>query len=314
MNLYRYRTASYGDLAHCLSALPDHERLLAPEQMLAHWRRWFCRGALNASILERCAADRPPQTVGVGVSLWLSDAGVETLLAGLDGVSVITSLYRAANGGDDWAVDHETLCELHARQGMNLLVLHFWVALAPTDPELPPLFAQAHASFREVHEGFGVGRLLQQVPAPQVPILSAAGMRPIHELPGRPPLVLMAMDRQDARATPGSTFSFLFFAHPRSLPLTAAQQRMIGLALNQLTDDQIAARMGCSRRYVRNLWNGVYVALEAAHDSNARAQSPADDGSNARGPERRRRALAFLRLQPQELRPGLPPLCPESAD
>lgn len=90
-----------------------------------------------------------------------------------------------------------------------------------------------------------------------------------------------------------------------------AVQRMLQLALCQMTDDEIAAALGCSRDYVRKLWSDTYARLEdqaalRLNDSSALESALPGPADHKRGQERRRLALDFLRANVQVLRPGLP--------
>jgi hypothetical protein len=119
-------------------------------------------------------------------------------------------------------------------------------------------------------------------------------------------MALMGLNREDAHTMPGSALAFLFFSPRSRLDLRPSVQRMLGLALQQLTDDDIAAALACSRDYVRKLWDDAYDRLDEAGVLRT-GSAPSLDSVNApRGRERRRQALEFLRSNPQELRPGLP--------
>ena len=79
---------------------------------------------------------------------------------------------------------------------------------------------------------------------------------------------------------------------------------MLTLALRQLTDADIAARMGCSREYIRKLWTKVYHALQA--NAGHQEGQPEQFKNRHRGREQRRLALEFFRAHLEELRPGRP--------
>ncbi len=115
------------------------------------------------------------------------------------------------------------------------------------------------------------------------------------------PRALAMLARDDARAEPGSLLSFLFLTPPSRLRLRPSEQRMLLLALRQLTDSDIAERMDCSREYIRKLWSRVYDALHA-HAALAHVEE-SESRKNHRGREKRRLALEFFRAHPEELRP-----------
>lgn len=204
----------------------------------------------------------------------------------------------------------------HDRGALNLMVLHFWTASDVTDPAFHPVFLQAHASFRDIHQGFGVQRMYQEVPLTHVPFLAAAGMQTLHTSAGAASggLAWMGITHKDANASPGSTFSFLFFSPPRRLNLKPAVQRMLTLAARQSTDDDIADMLGCSRDYVRKLWTDAYAMMEDAGVLSPLNHQQPGTSAPVRGRERRRAALEFLRANPHELRPGLATVARHHAD
>ena len=86
---------------------------------------------------------------------------------------------------------------------------------------------------------------------------------------------------------------------------------MLQLALQQLTDDDIAEALGCSRDYVRKLWSDAYARMEdqgvlVLSDASLPHSTRRDPTGPKRGRERRRLVLEFLRANLQEVRPGLP--------
>lgn len=154
----------------------------------------------------------------------------------------------------------------HAEQKLNLLVLHFWTRRPPFEPEFQAVFVQSHAKFRDLHQGYGVQRMLQEVTLPEIDILLAAGLKVVRaDAPDAvSPRVVLGLGREDGLAFPGSTLSFLFLSPKSRLGLRPSVQRMLGLALQQLTDDGIALALACSRDYVRKLWDDAYEKLDAA--------------------------------------------------
>lgn len=110
--------------------------------------------------------------------------------------------------------------------------------------------------------------------------------------------------RQDAAARPGHPLSFLMkFPAPR-LGFTRAQQRLLELALLDMSDRQAAEHLELTEAAIKKRWRSIYERLE----SNGGALAPTD----LSGADRRRHLLQYLRQHLEELRPWREPV-PEVA-
>lgn len=293
MPVFRARVAAPGELEGLAALLPPKE-LGSPSRTVAErWRAWQQQHALNVGVIERHAGGAV-EVVGLGVTAWLSSCGLAEALRGSD-APLSARLYAQ----DAWPVlTYPQLCEAHRAQTLTLAVLHFWSALRRGDDGFIELLMHGHQALRELHEGFGMSGLYVEALDDAVVVLAQAGLWPV--LPRRGGRTMMGLGREEALLSPGSTMSFLFLAPAARLALAGPCQRMVTLALRQLTDEGIAAQLKCTRDHVRGLWEKVYDALEAVG-------ALAVGSGHGRGPERRRLALEFFRTHPQELRPGLPP-------
>lgn len=294
--VFRARAASAAEFGRCVGLLPAEELGIPRDRVAELWRRWQREHAINVGVIEVTERDAP-RVVGLGVTAWLSETGVqEAMRPGDDAFSA--RLYRQGNDGASPVLTYSALCEGHQAQTLSLVLLHFWSSVQRGDPGFIDLLMHAHLGFRELHEGYGLSSLYQEAYDDSVVVLAQAGLWPV--LPRRNGRTMMGLDREEAVRSPGSTMSVLFLTPPARLVLPGACQRMLTLALRQLTDEGIAGHLGCSRDNVRNLWARVYEAMLEA------GVLPAGVDPNARGPEKRRLALEFFRTHPQELRPGLP--------
>jgi biotin operon repressor len=295
-------------VADALALVPPEELGgVSAEQALACWRHWASQGALGIGWVRAGESASPESVQCVGVTLWVADAAVEAMTG--PGPTDPKLVYQRS---DAWVMDRGAIRSAHAQRRLSLLVLHFWARPQPGDPDFMPVFEQSSSLFKELHQGFGVQRVLQQVPADRAGLLAMAGFRSVRTEQadargGSAARTMMLIDADAACSNPGTWISFLFMSPPARLGLGAAAQRMLTLALEQHTDDDIARLLGCSRDYVRKLWNEAYEALEDAgvlikRHRGGRGQ---DDAGASRGRERRRQALNHLRHNLQELRPGL---------
>lgn len=301
----RRREADFPDLAGCVAALPDEDCPLPREDLLALWQEWHAQGALAVSIVEHIGmADGQARLVALLVRIWVNDPMFDAAL-GRGAESLARQLYLSVNDAQPSPVLSQIeIYQAHHQCDLNLLLVHCWEQAELSDSAARDVYLHKHAAFEESHFGFGVKRMLCEAPMAKVQTLQAAGLREWQRDGAIPDRVLMHMDQARAQAQMGSTFSFLFLRPPARLRLRPATQRMLALAMRQLTDEDIAARLGCTRDYVRSLWDAVYDILDRA--GLGEQQLPGAARKNGRNSERRRRCLEFFRQHPQELRPGLP--------
>jgi hypothetical protein len=307
MSVLQYQPVQFHELEEALNCIPSHTTGLDKSANLKLWRRWYLEGSLQICRVEATHGDGSRQIQALGVSAWITDSAV-TALRKIEEASSARRVYEAASKGLSWLMDKRLIQTAHARNDLNLMVLHFWSSVDVSSPAFQPVFFQAHSGFRDMHQGFGVKLLLQEVPTVESHLVAAAGMRSLHQDSSKAvhPVSLMGISREDASANPGSTFSFLFFSPARRLTLKPAVQRMLVLALRQLTDQDIATTLGCSRDYVRKLWTDAYDAMQETGALLTVDTPQQTTSAPVRGRERRRTALEFVRANPHELRPGLP--------
>ena len=310
MSLFRSSQVRHDELQRALACLPAHELGVPFDENLALWRKWYAEGALQLGWVETLGPDAGGEVQCLGVTLWITDHAVRALAERGEGTAAqrICLAERAGAADPAWVMDATQIGAAHTAQTLNLLVIHFWTRRAPFEPDFQPVFVQSYALFKEQHQGYGVRQMLQEVPLYQADILKAGGLKTVRaDAPDASlPLALLGLNREEAHATPGSSLAFLFFSPPSRLGLRPSIQRMLGLALRQLTDDDIAQALSCSRDYVRKLWGDVYENLDQAGVLQAGNPGSADSNVAPRGRERRRLALEFFRANPQELRPGMP--------
>jgi DNA-binding CsgD family transcriptional regulator len=105
-----------------------------------------------------------------------------------------------------------------------------------------------------------------------------------------------------ADTPPSTPVSAVFTYLPPLFRFTAAEQRMLLRAIEGLTDEEIAGSLSVSRDAVKQTWRSIYDHVtQVMPDLVDRVQMVAGEG--ARGQEKRRRIVAYVRDNAQELRP-----------
>lgn len=112
---------------------------------------------------------------------------------------------------------------------------------------------------------------------------------------------LMGLTREEARVREGCVLGHYFIYDRPRFGFTARQQEMLRRSLLRpdLSDEALAETLGASVSGVKNWWLAIYRRVcEVSPDL-----LPLGDADKARGPEKRRRLLQYLREHPEELRP-----------
>ena len=123
--------------------------------------------------------------------------------------------------------------------------------------------------------------------------------------PCRSTSFLMGITREEARAREGCVMGHYFiYSRPR-FGFNLREQEMLCLCqrMPEATNKSLAQTLDVPLNTVKNWWLSIYGRVtDAAPDL-----LPLPEAEGARGPEKRRRLLQYLREHPEELRPYKPP-------
>lgn len=329
MSLFKPESLGPDDLPHALALLSPGDCGIDAASALKLWKKWHAMDALSIGWVRAMGEPTTHAVKTLGVTLWITNHAAASIRHGGVG-SAAQQLYRACSAdpaSPAWVMDKAQILKAHKAQKLNLLVLHFWTRMLPTDDEFLPIFVITTRQFQELHQGFGIQQALQEVAAFELPFVDPMGLSAISRAGQVPDLhqppelqrVLVGVDRSELTSKKSGAVALLLVSPPSRLMLRETAQRLLGLALKEHTDEEIAAILGCRRDSLRPVWDSIYAALENASvnlltselrekdaSANISGQSPALTLAAApvRGRERRRLALAFFRHNLQELRPG----------
>jgi len=115
---------------------------------------------------------------------------------------------------------------------------------------------------------------------------------------------IVGLTTKEAEAHPGSHFSDLFvYSRPR-FHFSRAEQNLLRHALTGETREDLAASLSLSAWTVKQRWQSIYERVGAVDRELLPAPLVGGSEAHARGLERRRRLLNYLRQHPEELRPA----------
>jgi DNA-binding CsgD family transcriptional regulator len=297
------RLLGHGDLAEACALVPDWLPL-APAlraALPALWTRLLGQPGFNADVIEDLA--RPPgqRLVGMGMAVAL-DARWQQRLASEPPPFAAALLYAELEAGRFAPPSDRELASLNARGEVSFLVLHYHQhAQDLGDPDTLETLGVAMALFRQAHAGYRLRELYQEGLGEQGEYLRSMGFtaRTARAQAGVPELY--GLTRAEAvRLLPGTPVRDAFQFTPPRFGFSAAERRLLRLAVTQLTDEQIGDELGLSPHGIKKLWRTVH---ERAVDAMPQLFGDAAWTEGTRGPEKRRTLLQYLRQHPEELRP-----------
>lgn len=299
----------HADLEACTRRLPGWLPLPATVRadLPRIWTRLLGQPGFNADLIEDVRRPEGDHVVGLGMSLAL-DAVWQARLREAPPACASAALYEALHRGDYAPPDDKALATLNARGEVSFIVLHY--AQAETDlneADTLELLSAAMHLFRGAHAGYRLRELYQEGVGQEGEYLASMGFR--LRTPERPDTAirLYGLNRDEAtRQLPGTPVRDAFQFTPPLIGFAGAERRLLRLAVTDLTDEQIGSELGLSIHTIRKLWKDVNARalgrLPQLFDDSANAQE------GARGPEKRRVLLHYLRQHPEELRPFARPV------
>lgn len=297
------RMVGHADLEACTRRLPGWLPLPAAVRadLPRIWTRLLGQPGFNADLIEDVSRPAGDHVVGLGMSLAL-DADWQARLRDAPPACASAALYEALHRGDYAPPDDRTLATLNARGEVSFLVLHY----AQTQTNLSEadtleLLSMAMTLFRGAHAGYRLRELYQEGVGQEGEYLMSMGFRA--RTPERPAgaIHLYGLNRDEAmRLLPGTPVRDAFQFTPPLIGFAGAERKLLRLAVTELTDEEIGNELGLSIHTIRKLWKDVNARALGRLPQLFDESPPTTEG--ARGPEKRRVLLHYLRQHPEELR------------
>jgi hypothetical protein len=263
--------------------------------------RGLAEGRLGGAVIEDPFDGR---MLGFGLSGFVGGAVVDAAQA-LDR-PLMLHILQAESQGERVLLHLEELQAWAAQDDLHLVVLAYRQrSFDPADAQAQELLNAGHKAYRLMHEGYRLRAVWQEGDEADAAWLCAGGMlvKRAYRSDGLPTgRILFGASAEDFGSTwPSHTVSFMFRPRTARLRLTPMQRRVASLALWNLSDDEVAHRLGISADTVRQHWRGIVSRVLDTHPAIlGAATSKASHGG--RGPEKRSDVLEFLRGNLHEVR------------
>ena len=267
---------------------------------------------LRGILIEKLQEDRTRyELVGLGLSAFV-EPDLMTSYVQTPRPFVFIDLLERTQRGQTRPLGPTRIARDNAGDGLDLIVHYMQGGWDLSAPLWRAVGAIGHMTYVDYHRGFHLQRVLQEDWTSNAPIYLAAGYRELTQLSVDTMLLPAAFcvpaqtrtlfygDAADINArAPGSSLSYIFQRLTPRCYFPPSEQRLLEAALEGTTDREVALALDLSPTTIKSLWRQIYqrVGMFAPH------VLPLEEvESETRGPEKKRRVLAFVKDNPQELR------------
>jgi len=312
------RSLEERDISACVRLLHGH--LAYPAAILPEcpkvWRRLLRDDAAVTAVAETGHMNSGRGSIlAFGMVVFVTDAWMAVTHTGDEPYLAVRTIRQELSGPSP-ILRPKAIRRDNAAGGLNALHLHY--VAAPTAAGFQPaLDYRMRLAFVEDMRGYRVKsaaiELWDEVPPHAIrggpyPILTgyAGFFRQRGEsLPpeGKRPF-LLGITREQAVAEFGRAVAPAFVETPPRLDFTRAEQQLLRQAILGYTDHELARRLELALPTIKSRWRALYdrlrdIAPELVNDASASVKV------SARGQEKRRWLLEYVRRHPEELRPAL---------
>jgi hypothetical protein len=302
----RFRLGRAADFSECGRLLVNDGGLeLAPEMWAALpriWKAMFDSWGRGTFVVY---TDEDDSVYGFGMSAFVTDAFLQAEQANprpYIAARFYQDFERVLLGVDD-------VREANTEERLNLLILHACHKNPdPSHPQTRRVMPIAAQSFLFAHAGYSIRALLGEVYGAEfAAFLEAGGYELVSDFPElekqrrRP--YLMKLDREQVPRGGSDLAMQLLYPQRPIFQFTIAEQRLLTHSLLGLTDRQLSDELAVSLETVRSTWDSIYTRVARVRPLLFAAPDEASTAA-ARGAEKRRQLLDYLRQHMEELRPA----------
>ncbi|QIG46433.1 hypothetical protein G5V57_00875 [Nordella sp. HKS 07] len=272
---------------------------------------------LVGGLIEDCDATGEGTIIAATLSAFVSAEFQKSYLAKPWPCLTNWLLKRCLEGATDIFLDRARQAQGNLNRGLDLVMLDYiQTPMDFTSPEGRRIMTVFLPFFLSIHRGYNLNSMIVEAGIMYEQMALSAGFRRYKgiDLDAEPPAepvpagaaskrAVYCFQREMVADTPPSTpVSAVFTYLPPRFRFTASEQRMLVRAIDGLTDEEIAGTLDVSRDAVKQTWRSIYDHVtQVMPDLVERGQ--ASGGEGARGQEKRRRIVAYVRDNAQELRP-----------
>jgi hypothetical protein len=288
-------------------------------RLTTFWNRLLADHGMLTTVIEDRDVSGRSRIVALGTSVFVTDAYMREARSGAEPYLTTRTIALELDGRSP-ILRPAAIRRANSGHGLNLLLLQYGEARERLSSEqrIAVRFEMRDSSFSD-HRGYQIKEILKEYwDEMELPfVLSGWGRLrtdyadyfcrrglavPAPE--SRP--YLIGFTRAEARGDPGDMAAPLFVYAPPRIFFSPAEQELLASALIGETDEQLARSLNLGLATVKGRWRQIYARV-AAVSPELLPDCGEVPSERARGKEKRRPLLDYLRRHPEELRPHLRP-------
>jgi hypothetical protein len=309
-----FRAIRTGDVPACAALLPrsDSTTPAAQGALAGLWRALLREERISGGVVVDAAPSS--RVLAFGLTAFVEERFLADYLAAPE-PNLSTRLYEAVRSQRSLLLDPPAVRQANHAGALNFVILEFHLAPGLDATLANGAVAAAEAGFRIAHGGYRLRRVLQEAHGSyEIAMLASAGLQLKNDfsayfathrleaapLEGRPALMGLYADDPGSRLLGTPAASLFYYSEPRFY-FSPGEQRVLGRAVLDESDEEIARELGLSIAGVKKIWRSAYERV-ASTESELFGPDSSERGS-ARGKEKRRTLVRYLRYHLYELRP-----------
>jgi hypothetical protein len=298
-----WRPISESDLSTCLDIQPEclGDEIVGRTAALRVWKALLDHPSFLANVIE---SERPLSGnkivacgMGVFVTKAFADGEIRNPRPGLN-----SRIIAAIASGESVLLSRSQIGVGNAGEGIDFVNMYgTWRDGIMNADQLAEVHALLGTSFVEHFAGYRFNRVLKEaVGHSRIALARATGTyRQVAEFQ-ESESALVVVTRESVLTAPYSVAARMYRYQAPILRLRPAEQRVLTAALAGKTDSELSADLGLSIEAIKKRWMSIFDrVVEFKPEILERAESDSD----ARGPQKRHRVVAYIRTHPEELRP-----------
>jgi hypothetical protein len=298
-----WRPLAEADLFTCLDLQTEcvGDRIAGRTTALRVWKSLFDHPAFLANVIEteRPIAGHRIVACGMGVFVTRSfaDREINTPRAGLN-----SRIIASIASGAPVVMSRAQIAAANAGDGADFVNLYgTWRDGIMNADQLAEAQALLGTSFVEHFAGYRFNRVLKEaIGRSRIDLARATGTyRLIAEFPDAES-ALAVVTRESLFSAPYSVAATMYRYQEPLLRLRPAEQRLLAAALPGKTDAELSADLDLTIEAIKKRWISIFDRIDQLKPELLDSASAASD---ARGPQKRHRVVAYVRAHPEELRP-----------
>jgi len=314
----RHRPMRRKDVPDCVEIVAAHP-VIGPRygsaigDLRRVWLGLLGREAFRAVVFED-AKESGVRTMGVGISVFVSDEFLLQFKAP-PFFWIGPELINRINRGDSPLLSNKQMRQANADGGLNLVtwdgaLRSEYLNCVEANEAMFAAFVGQHRGF-QLKELAGHGMTFEtfegQIRSGGM-VFSALGGhyadspdKPLREVFAAPHIV--GLTRELAKARFGTWIASLFVYQPPQFGFRPSEKRLLVVALQGGTDEDLASALEISLSAVKKAWRSIYDRVTPLSPGLIPDKVP-EELTSERGKEKKQRLLAYLREHPEELRPA----------